>query len=149
MVLVGNGEKYEQINKKVHTTGANNIYILDDVSETDKIHIINCCYGFVFPSNIRTEAYGISLLEAAACGKPMITAEINTGTTYINIHNKTGLVVKKSNSNELTNAMYALLNNEKLAIKFGSNAKERIHKEFDFDAYIRSYISCYTKICDT
>ena len=149
LVLIGNGEKYEQIKEKVYTTGANNIYILNDVSEIDKIHIIHCCYGFVFPSNIRTEAYGISLLEAAACGKPMITAEINTGTTFINLHNKTGLVVKKSNTNELTNAMNTLLNDEKLTKKFGSNAKERILREFDFDAYIRSYISCYAEICET
>jgi len=59
----------------------------------------------VFPSYLRSEAFGISLLEDAMYGKPMISREIGTGTTYINIGGETGLVVPPSDSMALRQAM--------------------------------------------
>ena len=53
-------------------------------------------YAILFPSHLRSEAFGISLLEGAMFGKPLISSEIGTGTTYINIDGKTGVVVPPS-----------------------------------------------------
>ena len=46
-----------------------NVYFLGFVEEEDKIALLNLCYGFIFPSHLRSEAFGISLLEAASVGK--------------------------------------------------------------------------------
>ena len=64
-------------------------YLLED----DKVALINLCYAVVFPSHLRSEAFGISLLEGAMYGKPLISSEIGTGTSHINIDGETGLVV--------------------------------------------------------
>ena len=34
------------------------------------------------------------LVEAAMCGKPLISCEIGTGTSFVNVHGETGLVVE-------------------------------------------------------
>ena len=45
--------------------------------------LLHLSRGFVFPSHLRSEAFGMSLVEAAMCGKPMVSCEIGTGTSFI------------------------------------------------------------------
>ena len=68
------------------------------------------CFAVLFPSHLRSEAFGISLLEGAMYGKPLISSEIGTGTTYINIDKETGLVVPPSDPIALREAMDFLWN---------------------------------------
>ena len=49
--------------------------------------------ALVFPSLYRSEAFGVSLLEGAMYGLPLISTELNTGTTFVNKEGVTGLVV--------------------------------------------------------
>ena len=51
------------------------------LSDIDKAALLTLCYGVVFPSHLRSEAFGISLLEDVVYGKPMISSEIGTGNT--------------------------------------------------------------------
>ena len=68
-------------------------------------------YAIVFPSHLRSEAFGISAGQGAMYGKPMISSEIGTGTSYINNHNETGLVVPPSNPQAFREAMRTLWEN--------------------------------------
>nr|WP_246673258.1 glycosyltransferase [Mesorhizobium sp. B2-4-14] len=63
--------------------------------------LLHNCLGFIFRSNQRSEAYGLSLAEAAMCGKPMISCEVGTGTSYVNKAGETGLVVPPSDPERL------------------------------------------------
>ena len=64
-----------------------NIHFFGFVNDEDKVALLNLCHGFIFPSHLRSEAFGISLLEAAVSGKPMISSEIGTGTSFVNSAN--------------------------------------------------------------
>ena len=88
-----------------------NVKFLGEISHEDKCALLQLCFGFVFPSNLRSEAFGISLLEAAFFGKPLISCEIGTGTSFVNKHNETGLVVIPSSPSDLKNAMLKLMDN--------------------------------------
>ena len=99
-----------------------------------------------FPSNLRTEAFGIALLEAAYFGNPLISCEIGTGTSFVNKHDETGLVVKPGCPKDLRDAMLKLLNNKDLAIKMGKNAKKRAKKLFNSDKQSKSYLKIYSEI---
>ncbi len=52
------------------------------VGDEDKVALLTLCRALTFPSHLRSEAFGISLLEGAMFGKPMISTEIGTGTSY-------------------------------------------------------------------
>jgi glycosyltransferase involved in cell wall biosynthesis len=60
---------------------------------------------FVLPSISRAEAFGLVALEAMACGVPIVTTELGTGTSYYNIDRQTGLVVSPKNSETLAGAI--------------------------------------------
>ena len=80
---------------------------------------------FPFPSHLRSEAFGISLLEGAMFGKPMISSEIGTGTSYINIAGETGLVVPPNAPQALHEAMRQLWEHPEQAAQMGARAEER------------------------
>lgn len=133
---------------KTHATSLNlnNVNFLGFVSDEDKVALLEFCTGFVFPSHLRSEAFGIALLEAAAFGKPLISCEIGTGTTFINIANKTGLVIPPGSSTELQKAMQYLLENPSVAAAMGARAKKRAMELFTAEQQAESYYNLYKKM---
>ncbi len=125
---------------------SNNIFFLGSISHEDKKVIISLCDCLVLPSILRSEAYGIVLLEASALKKPLISTELGTATSLININNVTGYVVPHSNTEKLSEAMFKIFSDSKRARYFGNNAYERSKKIFDYDSMINSYIKIYTEI---
>ena len=108
--------------------------------------MLNLCTGFIFPSNLRSEAFGIALLEAALFGKPMISCEIGTGTSYVNKNKITGLVVKPNSPIELRNAMQYLLDNKKVSENMGRQAMVRAKELFDLKDSVLSYLEIYKNL---
>ena len=76
-------------------------------------------------------------------GKPMISSEIGTGTTFINIANETGLVVPPSDPAALRQAMQYLWEHPEQATEMGQRAEERYWKHFTADQMVRSYVDLY------
>ena len=79
-------------------------------------------------------------------GKPMITCEIGTGTTYINMHGETGLAVEPANSEALSSAMKKLWDDQDEAERMGKNAKARFEHNFTADVMIDKYMALYEKV---
>ncbi len=71
-----------------------------------------------------------ALLEAAACGLPMITTDV-PGCREIVIHNENGLLVPLRNAEGLADAMETLLNNSTLRQKFGRNARKLVEEKLN------------------
>lgn len=126
-----------------------NVNFVGLVSDEDKLALLYLCYGFFFPSHLRSEAFGISLLEAAVVGKPMISCEIGTGTTFVNFKNETGLVINPGSPSELSDAMQFLLDNPKVAATMGKNARKRALKLFTADQQAKSYFDLYQQLVNS
>lgn len=73
-----------------------------------KKRLLAQCAALILPSTHRSEAFGLVLLEAAACGRPAITTELGTGTSEIVQHGKTGFIVPPNNPHALASAMTTL-----------------------------------------
>ena len=126
-----------------------NVEFLGFVNDKDKLALLHLCYGFIFPSHLRSEAFGISLLEAATVAKAMISCEIGTGTTFVNSANETGLVINPGSPRELREAMQFLLDNPDVAAEMGKNAKKRSLELFTVDQQARSYYDLYQKLLNS
>jgi O-antigen biosynthesis rhamnosyltransferase len=146
VVIAGNGPMMASLTEQVTRLGLKNIHFIGAVSDEDKMALFRLSYAFVFPSQLRSEAFGISLLEAAMMGKPLISCEIGTGTTYINKHDETGLVVPPEDANALREAMRFLLDNPLIAAKMGEQAKKRYDQLFTADKMVAEHIDLYQKI---
>ena len=99
---------------------------------------------FVLPSVYKAEAFGIVQLEAMACGKPIISTNVDgSGISFVNQNNKTGIVVKPRDSNSLSAAIKKLLRDSKLREAFGKNGKERVKKYFSKQVMVEKILGVY------
>jgi rhamnosyl/mannosyltransferase len=143
IVLVGQGPLESHLRSRITSEKLTNIHFLGSLGDQDKYILLNLCYGFIFPSHLRSEAFGISLLEAARQGRPLICCDIGTGTTFINLHEVTGIVVPPEDPIALQNAMLKLWNDSDLAHKLGFRAQQRFNNIFTVDKMVDSYLKLY------
>jgi glycosyltransferase involved in cell wall biosynthesis len=146
VVIAGAGPTEKELKRHVAKRGINNVTFLGYVSDEEKVELIKLSKGIVFPSFLRSEAFGVTLIEGAKYGKPLISTEIGTGTSYINIHNDTGLVIPPSDPKKLKEAMEYIIKNPNHARQMGKNARRR-YKELFTGAHMGAkYIDLYNDV---
>ncbi len=143
VVIGGTGPMEESLQSRFSGSALENVHLLGSLSEEDKVALIYHCRSLVLPSHLRSEAFGFSLLEAAMFGKPMISSEIGTGTSYINIHNQTGIVVPPNDTSALRKAMVYLSKKPEIAEKMGLQARKRYQELFTAPKMASSYLDVY------
>ncbi|RWG80121.1 MAG: glycosyltransferase [Mesorhizobium sp.] len=146
IVIAGSGPIERELRQQAATLRRDNVLFLGEVAEPRKMALLHNCRGLVFPSNQRSEAYGVSLVEAAMCGKPMISCEIGTGTSYVNKAGQTGLVVPPSDPAQLAEAINRLIDQPTEAADWGQAARDRYARLFTADRMGKSYAELYRQL---
>jgi rhamnosyl/mannosyltransferase len=146
VVIVGAGPIEHELRKQAAALNLQNVYFLGFLAEEDKVALLELCYAVIFPSHLRSEAFGISLLEGAMFGKALISAEIGTGTSFINMDKETGLVVPPSNPEALSQAMTYLWHHPQEVRAMGECARLRYQQYFTADIMAKKYVQLYGEI---
>jgi glycosyltransferase involved in cell wall biosynthesis len=146
VVIVGAGPIELALKAHAERLGLKNVMFVGALDDADKVALLRLCYAVAFPSHLRSEAFGISLLEGAMFGKPMISSEIGTGTTYINVHGESGLVVPPSDPVALRAAMRTLWDNPDMAREMGRRAEARYWKLFTSAQMAQDYVALYREL---
>jgi len=81
-------------------------------------------------------------------GKPMISCEIGTGTTFVNMDEETGLSVPPDTPPALRQAMQRLWDNEDEAQRFGANALARFERMFTADHMCAATAAVYRELLE-
>jgi rhamnosyl/mannosyltransferase len=95
---------------------------------------------------LRSEAFGMSLVEAAMHGKPMVSCEIGTGTTYINLDGVTGWSVPPEDAVAFRGAMQRLASDPEAAAAMGVAARARFEYMFTAGHMARAYEQAYRDV---
>ncbi|WP_447744099.1 glycosyltransferase family 4 protein [Pseudomonas nicosulfuronedens] len=149
VVIVGAGPLEQQLKAQAAALGVeSHVRFVGRVSEEDKVALLKLSRAIVFPSHLRSEAFGISLLEGAMYGKPMISSEIGTGTSFINANGLTGLVVPPSDPQAFRQAMKWCWDNPEAAAEMGRHAEARYQELFTADAMGRVWADLYRNLLD-
>jgi glycosyltransferase involved in cell wall biosynthesis len=146
LVIVGAGPVEAELRVHAARIGLTGVHFLGVLPNRDKVALFSLSYCVVFPSHLRSEAFGISLLEGAMFGKAMISSEIGTGTSHINIHGETGLVVAPNDPAAFAQAMRVLHDNPEIADRMGRNAYRRYLTHFTADLMVDRYMSLYEEL---
>lgn len=107
------------------------------LSHEDLVAHLHACAVFAFPSVARSEAFGIAIMEAHTCGKPVVATRLGTGVEYINEDGRTGLNVTPGDAGMLARALNTLLRDETRRLEMGAYAKARIARDFHAEAVAR------------
>lgn len=146
IVIAGTGNELAEITKYAKRFPNARVVFAGRVTDEEKVALLKHCYAFVLPSHLRSEAYGLVLVEASIYSKAMVSCEIGSGTSFVNLHNKTGLVVEPASPKALAAAMNHLLANSACVIKMGNSARHRYEKLFSGRAMGEAYIKLYKKL---
>ena len=90
------------------------------------------------------ESFGIVLLEAMACGKPVVASNIEGYASVLN-HNEEGLLVPVGDRDALAQALLALLNDQSLRQQMGTKGMAKAEK-YSWVNVTQQVMNCYTSL---
>jgi glycosyltransferase involved in cell wall biosynthesis len=146
IVIAGSGPEMERLSELAKQVGASNVVFAGQVSHEEKVALLSGCRALVMPSHLRSEAFGMVLVEAEMFGKPMVCCEMGSGTSFVNEHGVTGFVVPPESPVEFAAAVNEMVRNEPLALKMGVAARERYERLFSGPALGNAYRELYEEI---
>jgi len=146
LLIIGSGPLEEDLSRQIISEKLEEkVIILGELSDEEVVHHLHACEVFVLPSILRSEAFGIVQLEAMACKKPVVSTELGTGTSFVNQHQKTGLVVPPNDREGLAQAINYLLANPEQGKKLGAAGCEQVEKYFTQEQMVDKTIEIYRK----
>jgi rhamnosyl/mannosyltransferase len=146
IVIAGSGPESERLLKLADEIGVDNVVFSGQITDAEKVALLKHCHALVLPSHLRSEAFGMVLVEAAMFRRPLISCEIGTGTSFVNMNEETGLVVSPGSSDALALAMNVLLTDNALAARMGDAARTRYERLFSGQALGRAYAELYREV---
>lgn len=132
-VIAGPGESS---NLKSQTSNLNlddHFVFTGEVLEEEKIALLKKADVFVLPS--RSEAFGITVIEAMAAGCPPIVSDIPALTEIVS-NGRTGLVFPVDDEKALSNSIIKLLSNQSLHQDISKTAKKAVQEKYDWEKII-------------
>ncbi len=146
VVIVGSGPTEKSLKAQAERLALDNVVFAGRISDEEKVALLKQARGIVFPSYLRSEAFGVTLLEGAMFSKPLISTEVGSGTSHVNVHEETGLVVAPGSPKALRKAMDRLYQDDALALRMGEAANKRYKDHFTGRLMGERYYKLYCEI---
>lgn len=122
------------------------VRFLGRVSDAELRALYHACDVFCLPSIHRSESWGAVQVEALACGKPVVSTELGTGTSWVNQDGQTGIVVPPMDAGALAGALNRLLGDPALRARYGAAAALRAAAELNADVMVDRYAAVYREV---
>lgn len=146
VVIAGSGPEHHHLVALMQALKLKNVHLIGQVSEPEKIRLLKNCCALVLPSQVRSEAFGMSMLEASIFGKPLISCEIGSGTSFVNKHDESGLVIPANSPQALSEAMNRIVRDRQLAERLGAGARSRYERLFSGQVLGQAYAALYSEL---
>lgn len=129
LIVGGDGELKTYYQEMANRLGiGDNVEFVGFIPDSKLVEYYNRCSVFVLPSySSDQEGFGIVLLEALACGKPVVTTEIVGVSNDVHEFNA-GIVVKPCDVKSLADAILGVLQDSDLRRRMGKNGRKIAEK---------------------
>ena len=108
-----------------------NVEFKGKITDDDLIVQLQNSKILVLPSYSAAESFGMVLVEAMACGTPVVGSDIG-GIPYVIKENKTGLLVEPKNPTAIAETIEKLYNNKKLWDTLKENGIKEVKEKYDW-----------------
>lgn len=149
-VVIGDGPMRPSLEALARELGiADRVRFMGEVSNDELLAWYQACGALVLPSVSRQEAFGIVQLEAMACGRPVVSTDLPTGVSWVNQHERTGLVVRAGDVAALRDALARLVCDADLREELGRAARARVLNKFTAEQMRAAALSLYQEVRPT
>jgi len=141
LILIGDGPDRGECERYSREIG-----IFEEIKFMGKqdalVEILSVADIFIIPS--QSESFGLSALEAMACGVPVISSSVG-GLPELNLHGETGYIAEIGDVERMAKYTIELLTNQKRYDILAKNARKRA-EEFSEENIVPMYEKFYEKI---
>ena len=142
-VFPGEEWRLEELDKRIASSSVvSQIHRIDYYDKTSELY--NMFDIFVLPS-IKPDSLPTVVLEAMACSKPVVGYN-NGGIAEMVVDDKSGHLVKPNSPQELSNAIFLLLDSSEKREQFGREGYQRQKELFSLDSYIKNFSEFYDNL---
>ncbi len=142
LVMVGEkGWRYQSDLELVNSLGLGNVVVFPGYIEHEDLPAVyNAAEIFVFPSLY--EGFGLPVLEAMACGTPVVTSNVSALPEVVG---EAGIMVNPYDYEEIANGVYKLLSDKKLSSGLVKAGLERA-RYFTWENAAREMLSLFREL---
>jgi glycosyltransferase involved in cell wall biosynthesis len=150
LTIVGSGpleKKLKDLLKELKLE--DKVKIIKNVSDQELLNLYNSSNLFVLPSIIdsqgNTEGLGLVLMEAMACGLPVIGSNVG-GIPDIIKDGDTGLLVEEKDVDGLSRTILDLIKDEELRKRIALEGYNEVRRNFSWEKIAKSYLKVYNGV---
>jgi len=147
VLIAGRGEERDRLSAMASDIGvADRVLFLGEIDDDRRRQLLHAADVLVLPSIDRCEAFGLSQLEAMACGTPVVSTNLPTGVRFVNRDGETGLIVPPGDAGALAVALNRLLGDEPLRKRLGEAAARRVRDTFTAERMVAATRRVYDEV---
>jgi len=141
VIAGGSGWKNEDIYKRVEELGLTSyVKFLGYVSSDALVALYNSCRVFVYPSLY--EGFGLPVLEAMACGAPVITSSVSS---LPEVAGDAAIAVDPQHIDSLTDSIYSILSDDTMRMELRRKGLYRASR-FSWEETARKTLALYARV---
>ena len=144
--IVGEGSERERLQEQVVNLRLSEKVIFEGKIMHEHLPEFICSFD-VFVALSRVESFGVAVVEAMAMGCPVIVSDA-PGFTEIVVAGESGLIVKREDPQQASEAMERLINDETLRLILAENGEKRVRELYDWDKNVEEMMSIYQEIVE-
>lgn len=132
LVIVGKGElikKYKSLSIQLHI--GREVIFTGYVAQEDLVKHYNLADVVVLPSVDKSEAFGLTLVEAMSCAKPVVASNL-VGVRSLVEEEVNGHLVEPKNVSDLATKINHILSNQDLAKQYGQASRKKVEAKYDW-----------------
>ncbi len=150
LVLVGGGPEEQRLRAMQAELGlAEKVLFAGSVGDDSLVAHYRAVDVMVLPSTHPSEAFGLVMVEAQASGRAVVSTELGTGTSFVNLHGETGLVVPPGDPQALAVALNRLLGDHEMRNRMGEAGRRRALALFSSERMVSSVLGVYESVVGT
>lgn len=138
LVLIGEGRERKNLESMVKGLGLKNVEFKGYLEDEELIKHYNMADIFVLPS--LKEGFGQVLLEAMACGLPIIATDASAIPEVVG---NAGILVGPKNPKALASAIRMLIDDEELRDELGEMGRKRVEENFTWEKVVDQTVRVY------
>lgn len=148
LIIIGTGPLEKELKNQAKKLGlSERIFWHGSASQDELTGAYHAATALWFPSNMRSEGFGLVQVEAMACGCPTINADIpHSGVPWVSRHEQEGLTVPINNPLALAQAAKRLLDEPNLRARLSAASRDRVRQEFDHITMAQRSFEIYERI---
>jgi L-malate glycosyltransferase len=145
LTIAGSGEELERVKQRIaEMSCADRIDLIGRVERDRVAEVMRQCNVYCLPSD--GEPFGISALEAMACGKPVVATNAG-GLAYL-VPDLGGRKVSPGDAKALAEALIEILSSPKLQQDMGEFNRSLVEENYSWEQIIEKLESIYNKFVE-